>query len=54
MSYVCENCGEKITREEYVNQGFDAFCKTCLKLNKKERLKRAKEMFEKRNIKEAK
>ena len=44
--YLCENCGEKITREEFVNQGFTSFCKICLKLGKKEKLKRAKAIFE--------
>lgn len=48
MNYKCENCGEEITREEYINQGFNACCKICLKLNKKEKLKRAKRLFNNR------
>ena len=49
MTYRCENCGEEITREEYINQGFNSYCKICLKLNKKEKQKRAIELFEKKN-----
>ena len=45
--YVCENCGEEITREEFIQQGFNSICKICKGLNKKQRLQRAKDMFNK-------
>lgn len=44
--YRCECCGEPITREEYISQGFDAFCKTCKKLSPKKRQQRAYRLWE--------
>lgn len=45
-TYVCECCGETISREEYLNQGFTALCKTCKKLSAKMREKRAYQLWE--------
>ncbi len=47
--YRCECCGESITREEYINQGFDAFCKTCKGLSPRKRQQRARRLWESEN-----
>lgn len=45
VTYVCECCGEPITREEYDSQGFNAYCQTCKKMSPpKEKTKRASGM----------
>lgn len=46
VTYVCECCGEPITREEYVSQGFNAYCQTCKKLSPKKRRQRALQAWE--------
>lgn len=53
MNYICENCGEEITREEYLKVSIweDALCPICKKLSKKKRLERAFEMFKRREQK---
>ena len=50
MKYICENCGEEITANEYFATSMwkDALCSTCKKLSKKKREQRAYEMFMKR------
>lgn len=47
--YRCECCGEPITREEYIHQGFDAFCKTCKSLSSRKRQKRALRLWKSEN-----
>lgn len=47
--YRCECCGEPITREEYISQGFDAFCKTCKGLSPRKRQQRARRLWESEN-----
>lgn len=42
VTYVCECCGEPITREEYDSQGFIAYCQTCKKCPKKRECKERK------------
>lgn len=42
VTYVCECCGEPITREEYDSQGFIAYCQTCKKMPKKRECKECK------------
>lgn len=55
VTYVCECCGEPITREEYDSQGFIAYCQTCKKMpQKKENAKNAKSMGSKTSIKGSK
>lgn len=55
VTYVCECCGEPITREEYDSQGFIAYCQTCKKMPKKKRnAKSAKSMGSKTSIKGSK
>lgn len=46
MAYICENCGEEITLQEYlsVTAWTPALCQTCKKLSKKKRIERAYEM----------
>lgn len=44
--YVCECCGEPITREEYVSQGFDAFCQICKKMSPKKRNQKGSQIWE--------
>lgn len=51
--YVCECCGEPITREEYDSQGFDAYCQTCKKMSPKRRMKRALQAWEAKKALEA-
>lgn len=42
VTYVCECCGEPITREEYDSQGFIAYCQTCKKMPPKREDKKHK------------
>lgn len=51
--YVCECCGEPITREEYLSQGFDSYCQTCRKLTPKKRMQRALKAWEAKKALEA-
>lgn len=46
VTYVCECCGEPITREEYDSQGFDAYCQACKKLSPKKRRQKALQAWE--------
>lgn len=46
VTYVCECCGEPITREEYDSQGFIAYCQTCKKMPKKKRMQRMQKAWE--------
>ena len=48
VTYVCECCGETITREEYDSQGFTAYCQTCKKMTPKKRIQRALKVWEAR------
>ena len=56
MKYICENCGEEITQQEYSATTIwqDALCPICKKLSKKKRIERAFEMFKKREKENAK
>lgn len=55
VTYVCECCGEPITREEYDSQGFIAYCQTCKKMPpQKEKTKSTKSMGSKTSIKGSK
>ena len=44
VTYVCECCGEPITREEYDSQGFNAYCQTSMSPRK--RRQRAEKAWE--------
>lgn len=46
VTYVCECCGEPITREEYDSQRVIAYCQTCKKLSPKKRIQRAQKVWE--------
>lgn len=48
VTYVCECCGEPITREEYDSQRVIAYCQTCKKLSPKKRIQRAQKVWEAR------
>ena len=45
VTYVCECCGEPITREEYDSQRVIAYCQTCKKLSPKKRIQRAQKVW---------
>jgi len=46
VTYVCECCGEPITREEYDSQGFNAYCQTCKSMSPRKRRQRAEKAWE--------
>ena len=51
VTYVCECCGEPITREEYDSQGFNAYCQTCKKMSPKKRRQRGLQAWEAKQAK---
>ena len=51
VTYVCECCGEPITREEYDSQGFNAYCQTCKKLSPQKRRQRGLQAWEAKQAK---
>lgn len=54
VTYVCECCGEPITREEYDSQGFNAYCQTCKKMSPKKRRQRTLQVLEAEQASKAK
>lgn len=54
VTYVCECCGEPITREEYDSQGFNAYCQTCKKMTPKKRRQRTLQAWEAKQALKAK
>lgn len=46
VTYVCECCGEPITREEYDSQGFIAYCQACKSMSPRKRRQRALQAWE--------
>lgn len=54
VTYVCECCGEPITREEYDSQGFNAYCQTCKKMTSKKRRQRTLQAWEAKQALKAK